>query len=203
MEDPCWDLHTLDVDKKSDHATFLFMRPFCTLRPQYLNELALTTEEPEAVMLSWEKPRIIESVRVLLEGREKRLSVLNIGFGMGYAFDQSRRRFPQLTTLQTDFFFQDHKPTAHTIIEAHPDVLSYMHSSGFSSRPGVTVIEGKWQDALKDGADIGRFDAIYFETFEESYRDHLEFFVRVPSLLRDHHSRFSFFNIHGRHHDSI
>ncbi|THH07612.1 hypothetical protein EW146_g9264 [Bondarzewia mesenterica] len=42
--------------------------------------------------------------------------------------------------------------------------------------------------------EIGTFDAIYFDTFEESYRDHLEFFRHVPRLLKGPHARFSFFH---------
>ena len=37
---------------------------------------------------------------------------------------------------------------SHTIVEAHPDVLARMRQDGWYDRPGVAVVEGRWQEVL-------------------------------------------------------
>jgi protein arginine N-methyltransferase 2 len=73
---------------------------------------------------------------------------------------------------QIDSFFQalPVPPSAHVIIEPHPDVLRHMREQGWYDRKGVIVLEGKWQDfvgtkMLEDMA----FDAVYTDTFSEDY----------------------------------
>jgi len=126
-----------------------------------------------------------ESVKELYKGRETEsdLQVLNIGFGLGII----------------DTFLQTHNPlppAKHFIIEPHPDVLMYMRAKGWYEKPGVTILEGKWQDFIesKELYATGGFDVIYTDTFSEDYGDLLQFFEHVTNLLRDERSRFSFFN---------
>lgn len=46
--------------------------------------------------------------------------------------------------------------------------------------------------------ELGQFDIIYFDTFQESYPGHMDFIKHVPSLLKKKPtSRFSFFHGHG------
>lgn len=129
-----------------------------------------------------------------------------------------------------DTYFQDAQPAEHVIIEGHPTCLRWMKQKGWYDRPGVCILEGRWQDffpseppeagtnrspddslttlrqnLLRCGqkpsenimADIGRFDIVYFDTFEEGYRGHFNFIKNVPGLLRGPGSRFSFFNGHA------
>lgn len=101
--------------------------------------------------------------------------------------------------MQIDTLFQtwpSGPPSMHVIIEAHPDVLAHMRAKGWYSRPGVRVLEGKWQDLIdsEEITSVGGFDAIYTDTFSENYRDLYGFFERVPDLLRGPDSTFSFFN---------
>ena len=92
-----------------------------------------------------------------------------------------------------------------------------MRHNGWHKRPGVRILEGRWQDILYNKQytpkrpeditddheslepfDIGRFDIVYFDTFMEGYRGHMEFIKLIPRLLRGPGSRFSFFNGHGQ-----
>jgi hypothetical protein len=105
--------------------------------------------------------------------------------------------------------------------------LTWMREKGWYDRPGVRILEGRWQDFFPFGshetqspneglamlrrnlllcgqqpnedymADIGKFDIVYFDTFEEGYRGHFEFIKNVPGLLRGPGSRFSYFNGHA------
>jgi protein arginine N-methyltransferase 2 len=63
-------------------------------------------------------------------------------------------------------------PKRHVIIEAHPDVLRHMRELGWYEKPGVTILEGKWQDFIMSEkvSDLGSFDAIYTDTFSEDYQ---------------------------------
>lgn len=57
------------------------------------------------------------------------------------------------------------------IIEPHRDVLAYMRKTGWYDIPGVTILEGKWQDFISSEEiyAVGGFDIIYTDTFSESY----------------------------------
>lgn len=90
-----------------------------------------------------------------------------------------------------------------------------MHYKGWFARPNVTILPGRWQDWIGPTAlnkrqlfedvlgendetgdehfDIGSFDVIYFDTFEESYENHLQFFMEVPRLLSGPNARFCAF----------
>jgi len=109
-------------------------------------------------------------------------TVLNVGFGLGIIdalFQQLRVR-----------------PARHVIIEAHPDVLVYMREQGWYDKPGVTILEGKWQDHVDSDAllSCGGFDVVYTDTFSEDYTSLKQFFDHLPDLLSGPDARFSFFN---------
>jgi len=80
------------------------------------------------------------------------LRVLNVGFGLGII----------------DTLFQELKPSRHTIIEPHVDVIRHMEETGWLARPGVDVRRGKWQDVL-DAEEDEKWDVVYFDTFSEDY----------------------------------
>ncbi|KAF8161132.1 arginine methyl transferase [Crassisporium funariophilum] len=136
------------------------------------------------VMMGWEKGIMQETVKKLCQDHERAtdLKVLNVGFGLGII----------------DEFFQsiEPPPTQHVIIEAHPDVLRHMRETGWYNKPGVTVLEGRWQDFIEspDLLNFGGFDVIYTDTFSEDYSDLRRFFEHLPDFLADTDSRFSFFN---------
>jgi len=71
-----------------------------------------------------------------------------------------------------------------------------MKDQGWYEKPGVTILEGRWQDVVEDERLLatGGFDIVYTDTFSESYQDLKEFFERLPDLLSGPESRFSFFN---------
>jgi len=137
--------------------------------------------EEVGVMMGWELPIMQETVsRLCSDSPEDGLSVLNVGFGLG----------------MIDKFFQSHKPELHVIIEAHPDVLAHMREKGWYEKPGVVILEGKWQTFV-DSEDLlkhGGFDVIYTDTFSEDYGALCEFFDQVPNLLKGPSSKFSWFN---------
>jgi type IV protein arginine methyltransferase len=117
-------------------------------------------------------------------------------------------------------YFQEAQPADHVIIEGHPTCLQWMRRKGWYDRSGVRILEGRWQDffpppaqALSPSAresstdsarpvDIGKFDVVYFDTFEEGYRGHFAFIKHVPRILRGSSSRFSYFNAHAEKRES-
>lgn len=47
-----------------------------------------------------------------------------------------------------------------------------MKATGWYEKPGVTILEGKWQEFM-DGDELlamGGFDIIYTDTFSENYQ---------------------------------
>ncbi|KAF8918994.1 hypothetical protein CPB85DRAFT_1373636 [Mucidula mucida] len=111
------------------------------------------------------------------------LRVLNVGFGLGMIDSLFQ-------ALQTP-------PEHHVIIEAHPDVLQHMRALGWYEKPGVTILEGKWQDFISSEqlfSLCGGFDVVYTDTFSEDYPTLHQFFEHLPDLLDGPDARFSFFN---------
>lgn len=47
-----------------------------------------------------------------------------------------------------------------------------MKEQGWYEKPGVTILEGRWQDVIDDDRLIalGGFDIVYTDTFSESYQ---------------------------------
>ncbi|KAF3480330.1 uncharacterized protein GIQ15_05677 [Arthroderma uncinatum] len=140
-------------------------------------ESRLLDADKNGVMMAWETDIMEKSAKGLLP--KPGLKVLNIGHGMGIV----------------DGVIQSLEPSAHHIIEAHPAVIADMKSKGWHEKTGVTIHEGKWQDILpKLAADGVMFDAIYYDTFAESYADFRDFASEHVIALLEPEGRWSFFN---------
>lgn len=139
----------------------------------------LLDEQQNGVMMAWESDIMKTSVDTLLT--KPGMKILNIGAGM----------------MIFDTFVQDHenKPEVHHIVEAHSDVLTNMEQKGWDKKPGVTIHPGRWQEILPElVAENQTFDAIYYDTFAESYSDFKEFFSEYVLALLESDGRWSFFN---------
>lgn len=116
-------------------------------------------------MYEWERP--------LMRAFAQRLcpceSLLEVGFGMGIFAAEA----------------QALGPARHTIIEVHPELAAAaeLWASGCPSPP--EVIEAPWQDCI---ADLGRYDAIFYDSFapDHTLLGELETFVGISAraLLR-------------------
>lgn len=126
------------------------------------------------VMMCWESPLMAKHAEVLLP--KSSADVLNIGFGLGLV----------------DGLLQARHPRSHTIVEVHPDVLAEMKLRGWHEKPGVVVHAGRWQDVV-DHFPPGSFDAIFVDTWRETYTEVRCLFAELPRLLRPG-GRFSYFN---------
>lgn len=151
--------------------------------PRYLNSNLtfqnerLLDQDQNGVMMAWETDIMARSAKKLLP--TSGLRVLNIGHGMGIV----------------DGFFQDQSPSSHHIIEAHPEVVAEMKRKGWHEKPGVQIHEGRWQDILPGlVGEEEMFDAIYYDTFAESYSDFREFFTEQVIGLLEQEGRWGYFN---------
>ncbi|KAI0022985.1 arginine N-methyltransferase 2 [Xylariomycetidae sp. FL0641] len=151
----------------------------------------LVDAEQNGVMMAWETSIMEESAKALIPSGAKGKRVLNIGFGMGII----------------DGLLAATQPARHHIIEAHEGVLSHMRSDpscafgpaweASSPAPGAFAVHaGRWQDVVPALLEQGEvYDAVYFDTFGEDYKELQHFFTEhVPGLLADEDSVFSFFN---------
>ena len=139
----------------------------------------LLDDQQNGVMMAWERDIMQQSADSILT--RPGLKVLNIGFGMGII----------------DSYIQSHtrRPSTHHIVEAHPDVIAPMKAQGWHEKADVVIHEGKWQDVLpKLTAEGKTFDAIYFDTFAESYSDFRNFFSEHVIGLLEQEGRWSYFN---------
>ncbi|KAL4878961.1 S-adenosyl-L-methionine-dependent methyltransferase [Aspergillus karnatakaensis] len=137
----------------------------------------LLDQDQNGVMMAWETEIMAKSAKQLLP--TPGLRVLNVGHGMGIV----------------DGFFQEQSPEAHHIIEAHPSVVAEMKRKGWADKPGVTIHEGRWQDILPNLVTEGvMFDAIYYDTFAESYADFREFFTEQVIGVLEQDGKWGFFN---------
>ncbi|KAL1999207.1 hypothetical protein VTN02DRAFT_4884 [Thermoascus thermophilus] len=137
----------------------------------------LLDQDQNGVMMAWESDIMARSAKKLLPTAG--LRVLNVGHGMGIV----------------DRFFQEQSPAAHHIVEAHPDVIADMKSKGWHEKPGVVIHEGRWQDVLPRLVEQGEtFDAIYYDTFAESYADFRTFLSEQVIGLLAPDGRWGFFN---------
>ncbi|KAI9852603.1 MAG: Arginine N-methyltransferase 2 [Vezdaea acicularis] len=139
------------------------------------NALLDTSLNP--IMMSWETPIMSLSASLLLP--RPGLRVLNIGFGLGII----------------DRCIQSYSPSTHHIIEAHPSVLTSPLLSPFRANPTCTIHAGKWQHVLPLLIDQGlQFDAVYYDTFAESYAEFKIFFEQWLSPLLADGARWAFFH---------
>ncbi|KAJ5888654.1 Protein arginine N-methyltransferase 2 [Penicillium taxi] len=140
------------------------------------NDRILDSDQ-NGVMMRWESDIMRKSAQALLP--RPGLKVLNVGHGMGIV----------------DGFLQEQSPAAHHIIEAHPDVVAEMKRRGWDTKPGVVIHEGRWQDILPGLVGAGEtFDAIYYDTFAESYSDFRDFFSEEVIGLLEQTGKWGFFN---------
>ncbi|EGE03426.1 arginine N-methyltransferase [Trichophyton equinum CBS 127.97] len=140
-------------------------------------ENRLLDGDKNGVMMAWETGIMEKSAKALLP--TPGLRVLNVGHGMGIV----------------DGILQTLQPSAHHIIEAHPAVVADMKGKAWHEKEGVTVHEGRWQDILpKLAAEGVMFDAIYYDTFAESYSDFRDFASEHVIALLEPEGRWSFFN---------
>eukprot|EP00747_Dinoflagellata_sp_TGD_P139551 gnl/TRDRNA2_/TRDRNA2_175906_c0_seq1.p1 gnl/TRDRNA2_/TRDRNA2_175906_c0~~gnl/TRDRNA2_/TRDRNA2_175906_c0_seq1.p1 ORF type:complete len:500 (-),score=49.53 gnl/TRDRNA2_/TRDRNA2_175906_c0_seq1:16-1515(-) len=129
---------------------------------RYAEGLLLTSDESPVVM-DWEAPLMQASAQIL-EPQGKH--VLNIGFGLGLV----------------DSALNSLKPARHTIVEAHPDVLSKMREDGWCDKEGVAVLGCRWEDA-----ELDSFDVIFFDACAENFYDRSVH----PTRLIDYSASFS------------
>ena len=144
-----------------------------------MSDSKLLDAQQNGVMMAWEKGIMSKSADAILESPG--LRVLNIGFGMGII----------------DSLIQSHpnQPAEHHIIEAHPDVLKEIENKGWPAKPNVFIHAGRWQDLLPTMANDGLvFDAIYYDTFAESYKDFKDFFSEHLLGILNSGGKWSFFN---------
>lgn len=176
-----------NTDKSAAASTDTFLASNLSFKAdetgQEICVVKLDNDEEVGVMMGWERPIMEETVRFLCpDGGRQGLKVLNVGFGLGII----------------DSLFQSLPipPSDHIIIEPHPDVLRHMEELGWLDRPGVRVLQGKWQDWINSDELMayGGFDVIYTDTFSEDYSDLRRFFEHLPDLLSGPDARFGFFN---------
>ena len=110
------------------------------------------------VMMEWERPIMERSAEIVCHNHG---DVLNVGFGMAII----------------DTAIQKQGVAAHTIIEAHPQVIERAHRWA-ADKKGVRIIPSVWQTALDD---LPPQDGIYFDTLMPPM---IPFLVRVPDLLK-------------------
>ncbi|CAZ80964.1 unnamed protein product [Tuber melanosporum] len=144
------------------------------------HEDKLLDSDNNSVMMEWERDIMERSVEALLPGDKPGRSIMNIGFGMGIF----------------DTIAQKKNVARHIIVEPHKDVLRKMKEEGWDKKPGVMILEGRWQDVLGSLTQTGEtMDAIYFDTFAEDYSQLKLFFSEyVIALLAQEGGRFSFFH---------
>jgi len=155
--------------QKLGHGTYL------SQRLRYVGE-QLLDEDGLGVMMGWETPLMVQHARVLLPQIGSAAAVLNVGFGLGIV----------------DGLLQERAPGTHHIIEAHPDVLAEMHRRGWHEKSGVHIHTGRWQEVVSRLAPQS-LDAVFFDTWQETYVELRAFLQHLPRLLRPG-GRFSFFN---------
>ena len=144
-----------------------------------MSDSEILDEERNGVMMAWEKGIMAKSADAILSSPG--LRVLNIGFGMGII----------------DALIQSHsnKPMEHHIIEAHSDVLKVIESTGWQDKSGVFIHAGRWQEVLPTMMNEGLvFDAIFYDTFAESYKDFKDFCSEHLLGLLDSEGKWSYFN---------
>jgi protein arginine N-methyltransferase 2 len=106
----------------------------------------LEGKETKEVMMSWESPIMMASAEYVTNGGSAK-SILEIGFGMGISAG----------------YIQQFKPSTHTIIEGHPEIVS--KANDFAKKnEGVNILYGDWYDLVR-GSELGKYDGIFFDTY--------------------------------------
>ena len=173
------------ADVANDTSRYLATR--LRFVPDPLGQVRCLDSDNNMVMAPWETDIMQLSADLLCTNQASDFTILNVGFGLGII----------------DTLIQTYKPARHVIIEAHPDALAYARQLGFDQMPGVELFEGRWEDWIKDSDDphdiarmaqLGTFDAIYWDTYSQDYTDIKRFFDALPNLLNGPSSRFSFFH---------
>lgn len=128
----------------------------------------LLDDDDDAVMMEWERPIMEAHASILTGGGTRGKRVLNVGFGLGIV----------------DGALQEHGPSLHVIIEAHPTVYKKMVDDGWTEREGVRVCYGRWQDELPKLIEEGvEFDGIFYDTYGEHFTDLEDFHGLVSRCL--------------------
>ena len=106
-------------------------------QPLVFSEGRLVDAEGGAVMMGWEDGLMRHHAAALRQRLDDGpASVLNVGFGLGLIDEALQREWHGVRGF------------THTIIEAHPDVLRHARRLGWHERPGVTLLAGRWQQAV-------------------------------------------------------
>ncbi|AET38497.1 protein-arginine N5-methyltransferase Ecym_2800 [Eremothecium cymbalariae DBVPG len=171
----------IEAEHGDNDATAADQVTYLKTELEYTEDSLVTKQNRDGVMMAWESEIMKIAAASLVVNRDpnQECNILNIGFGMGII----------------DSFIQSHKPTRHYICEAHPDVLAKMKRDGWYEKPGVVILEGRWQDCLNRLLDSGSifFNGIYYDTFSEHYQDMLELYDLIVGLIQPE-GIFSFFN---------
>ena len=121
-------------------------------------ESEITLPDGFEVMMEWERPIMERSAEIVCHNHG---DVLNVGFGMAII----------------DSAIQAQGVAAHTIIEAHPQVIEKARHWA-EDKHNVTIVPSTWQAAV---GDLPTFDGIYFDTLMPPM---IPFLERVPALLK-------------------
>ena len=128
------------------------------------------------VMMEWEKPYMEALIDMLCPFGD----VLEIGFGLGYSATQ----------------IQKYNIKSHTIIENNPEVIKIAKEWAKLQPNKVVIVEGSWQDCLKN---LGKFDSFFFDDAPTNeYPDFLDIrgydlFYKVLKKHANVNSRMSWF----------
>ena len=122
---------------------------------------SLISEDGNSIMMEWERSWMKRVAEIICS---KGGDILNIGFGMGIV----------------DSFISDSKIDSHTIMEIHPDVLTYMEDNGWYKK--AQVIEGDWRTNIDK---LNLYDGIFFDTFGGNREDFFNgFLLKLKTLLK-------------------
>jgi len=110
----------------------------------------LLTENPSGgdpiyVMVAFERPMMEKVAEIICRGGGH---ILNIGFGLGLV----------------DEAIQTYDIDSHTIVEPHPQIYAKMIEDGWADRPGVTLLNCRWQD-VDWSAYPHHFDGIFSDPY--------------------------------------
>ncbi|KAI4173285.1 MAG: hypothetical protein LQ343_002996 [Gyalolechia ehrenbergii] len=157
-------------------------QPTYLTSPLSFHPTCILDASSNSIMMTWESH--LMTLTATLLAPTTGLRILNIGHGMGII----------------DSEFQSTNPSTHHIIEAHPSILARMRERGWYEKPNVVIHEGRWQDVLprliesEEGKEAQMFDAVYFDTFAESYSALRTFFQDFVIGLLDDGGTWGFFN---------